>query len=285
MTSVKSSKVPKRATRIVPSVTVPVLSSTMRFTVCVVSSTCALRISMPSCEPRPVPASSAVGVARPSAHGQAITSTETAALNARGTSCDTTSHPMRVRSEITRIVGTKIAETRSARRAMGAFVSWAAATSSPIFASVVSDPTRVARTVSDPEVFRVAPVTASPTETSTGTDSPVSREASTAEDPAITVPSVAIFSPGRTRNSSPGSRSSTGICTSRVVPRLSVRSRVAVRAPKLSRVRRASEERVRVRCSTARPISRNKVTIDAESKYSGAWLPLKNMPRMPPCMG
>ena len=41
------------------------------------------------------------------------------------------------------------------------------------------------------------------TPTSTGTDSPVSIEASTAPRPETTVPSVAIFSPGRTTNSSP----------------------------------------------------------------------------------
>ena len=40
-------------------------------------------MSTPSCAPRPVPTSSAVGVARPSAHGQAMISTATAAANAR----------------------------------------------------------------------------------------------------------------------------------------------------------------------------------------------------------
>ena len=41
--------------------------------------------------------------------------------------------------------------------------------------------------------------------TSTGTDSPVSREASIADVPVTTVPSVATFSPGCTTNSSPTS--------------------------------------------------------------------------------
>ena len=40
-------------------------------------------MSTPSCAPRPVPTSSAVGVARPSAQGQAMISTATAAANAR----------------------------------------------------------------------------------------------------------------------------------------------------------------------------------------------------------
>ena len=42
----------------------------------------------------------------------------------------------------------------------------------------------------------MAPSTASPTETSTGTGSPVSSERSTADAPSTTTPSVAIFSPG-----------------------------------------------------------------------------------------
>ncbi len=46
------------------------------------SSTSGPLIRMPSCAPRPVPTSSAVGVARPRAHGQAMISTATAAVNA-----------------------------------------------------------------------------------------------------------------------------------------------------------------------------------------------------------
>ena len=237
---------------------------------------------MPNCQPRPVPASRAVGVAKPRAHGHATTSTDTAALNAAAPSPEISHQPIRVSAEIVKITGTNTAETRSARRAIGAFVSCALATSSPIFARVVSAPTRVARTVNEPEVFTVAPVTVSPGCTSTGTDSPVSRDASTAEVPSTTTPSVAIFSPGRTRNRSSGMRSSTGTCTCLVTPCLSVRSRVASFAPMLSRVRSASEERSRVRCSIARPISRNSVTMDAESKYSGAWLPVNIDQKLPP---
>ena len=49
----------------------------------------------------------------------------------------------------------------------------------------------------------VAPVTGLSGPTSTGTDSPVTSEASTAEEPSTTTPSVAIFSPGRTTITSP----------------------------------------------------------------------------------
>ena len=67
---------------ILPVVTVPVLSSTIVSTWRVDSSTSGPLISRPSCAPRPVPTISAVGVARPSAHGQAMISTATAAVNA-----------------------------------------------------------------------------------------------------------------------------------------------------------------------------------------------------------
>lgn len=63
-------------------------------------------------------------------------------------------------------------------------------------------------------MLRVAPVTVSPVVTSTGTDSPVSIEASTAEEPSTTVPSVAIFSPGRTRKRSPTCSAAVGIVVS-----------------------------------------------------------------------
>ncbi len=66
-----------------PVVTVPVLSKMMVSTARVDSRTSGPLINNPNCAPRPVPTSSAVGVARPSAHGHAMTSTATAALNAR----------------------------------------------------------------------------------------------------------------------------------------------------------------------------------------------------------
>ena len=62
--------------------TVPVLSSTIVSTRRVDSRTSGPLISRPSWAPRPVPTSSAVGVASPSAHGQAMISTATAAVNA-----------------------------------------------------------------------------------------------------------------------------------------------------------------------------------------------------------
>ena len=81
-----------------PVVTVPVLSSTTVSTRRVDSSTSGPLIRMPSWAPRPVPTISAVGVASPSAHGQAMISTATAAVNAAEAPAPATSQPPRVPS-------------------------------------------------------------------------------------------------------------------------------------------------------------------------------------------
>ena len=146
-------------------VTVPVLSSTTVSIVRVSSRTCGPLIRMPSWAPRPVPARSPTGVASPSAHGQAMTSTATAAVKAARSSASLTagpaasSQPANVMTAMTRTTGTNTALMRSARRAMGALPVCAWETSRPIWARVVSEPTRVARTRSRPEVLMVAPVT------------------------------------------------------------------------------------------------------------------------------
>ncbi|GAA3303812.1 hypothetical protein GCM10020295_53350 [Streptomyces cinereospinus] len=170
---------------------------------------------MPSWAPRPVPTISAVGVARPSAHGQAMIRTATAAVKAATVSPVAPSHRPKVAVASTRTTGTKIPATRSASRCTSALPFCASSTSRAIRASWVSAPTRVAATTSRPPAFTVAPATVSPAATSTGTDSPVSIETSTAEAPSTTVPSVATFSPGRTTNRSPTASSVTGTRTSR----------------------------------------------------------------------
>ena len=64
-----------------PSVSVPVLSTTSVSTFSIRSSASAFLISTPACAPRPVPTMIDIGVARPSAHGQAMISTDTAAIS------------------------------------------------------------------------------------------------------------------------------------------------------------------------------------------------------------
>ena len=77
-----SSAVTTPAKVITPVVTVPVLSMTMVSTFFVDSRISGPLMSRPSWAPRPVPTSSAVGVASPSAHGQAMINTATAAVKA-----------------------------------------------------------------------------------------------------------------------------------------------------------------------------------------------------------
>ena len=61
-----------------PSVRVPVLSTTKVFTFSIISNTSAFLMSTPNCAPRPMPTMIDIGVANPSAHGQAIIKTATA---------------------------------------------------------------------------------------------------------------------------------------------------------------------------------------------------------------
>ena len=214
-----------------PVVTVPVLSSTIVSTRRVDSSTSGPLIRMPSCAPRPVPTSSAVGVARPSAQGQAMISTATAVVIAKAALAPPPSQKPSVATARAMTIGTKIAETRSASRCTGALPVWASVTSRPICASAVSAPTLVARTTRRPPTLTVAPATSSPRCFSTGIDSPVRSAWSTAEEPSSTMPSVATFSPGRTTKRSPTCSSPIG--TRRSLP--SASSTATSLAPSSSR--------------------------------------------------
>ena len=117
----------RRRGAIRPVVTVPVLSSTTVSIRRVDSSTSGPLMRMPSCAPRPVPTSSAVGVARPSAQGQAMISTATAAVNAvvgrRSPRRRARTRAWRAARAIT--IGTKTPEIRSASRCTGALPVWA----------------------------------------------------------------------------------------------------------------------------------------------------------------
>ena len=244
-----------------PSVTVPVLSSTIVSIRRARSSTSGPLIRTPSCAPRPVPTMSATGVASPSAHGQAMISTDTAAVKASAAEPPNASQPASVSSERTITTGTKIAEMRSASRCASALPDWASSTSRAIWASAVSAPTRVARTARRPYVLIVAPATLAPAATSTGTGSPVSSDWSTADSPSTTTPSVAIFSPGWTTKTSPTRSSATGMSTSSP----SRRTRASF-APSSRSLRMAADARALARASRYRPSRISVVTTAATSK-------------------
>ena len=76
----------------------------------------------------------AIGVASPSAHGQAMINTATAAANAVPTAAPTASHTPRVAAASTITIGTNTAETRSARRCTLALPLCASATNRAICA-------------------------------------------------------------------------------------------------------------------------------------------------------
>ena len=99
------------------------------------------------CAARPVETITDSGVARPSAHGQAMSSTDTAATSAcmmRG-SGPNANHNAHDQTAMSTTAGTNIELMRSARRCTGAFELCAVFTSETICASTVSLPTLVAR--------------------------------------------------------------------------------------------------------------------------------------------
>ncbi len=168
---------------------------------------------IPARAPFPVPTWIDSGVAKPSAHGQAMISTAIADTRAsvNAGAGPATSHTAKVMIAIAMTAGTKNPETVSASRWIGARDACARCTILMIWASMVSDPTLAARTRSDPVVLIVAPITGSPARLVTGIGSPVTIDSSTADDPDSTTASTGIFSPGRITNSSPTTTCSTGI--------------------------------------------------------------------------
>ena len=216
----------------------------------------------PSWAPRPDATTRAAGVARPSAHGQAMISTASAALTACPAGLPASSHPARVSAEQASTAGTNTAQIRSAIRWMPALPAWACSTIVIRWASWVSAPTLSARTTSRPVSAIVPPVTASPAAASTGTDSPVIVLRSTADWPDRTSPSAAIRSPGRTTNRWPASSRAAGIRCS--VP--SSARTLTSRALAAARSRMACPAFRRARASYSRPASRNVVTETATSR-------------------
>ena len=114
--SSSSSKIIKSVTSGVPLVIVPVLSKTTVFIWCAFSKISAFLINKPFSAPFPVPHIMATGVAKPKAHGQAITTTVIAKLNDSSKLLLNIIFRMKVRREIPRIKGTNIALTLSASK-------------------------------------------------------------------------------------------------------------------------------------------------------------------------
>ena len=101
-----------------PSVSVPVLSITMVSTLCRTSSASALLNSTPAVAAFPVATMIDIGVARPSAQGQAMISTETAARSACGSlgAGPTSAQATKATTAAPTTTGTNTPETTSAIR-------------------------------------------------------------------------------------------------------------------------------------------------------------------------
>ena len=211
-----------------------------------------------------MPTITAVGVARPSAHGHAIISTAIAvpmAMVIRPAGGPNMTQPANVAAARTRTAGTNQDETRSASLCIGGLAPWASSTSRMIWASAVSRPTAVARKMIDPVRLSVAPITWSPVVLETGRLSPVSMLSSTVVAPSVTTPSTGSFSPGRTRTRSPAITWSMGM--SRSVP--SRRTRAVLADSPASAVM-AAAVRFFARASIHRPIKMSAMTTREVSK-------------------
>ena len=221
-------------------------------------------MSTPASAARPVPTMIDIGVANPSAHGHAMMRTATAFTRpcARRGSGPQIAHTTNVAMAISTTAGTNQDDTRSARRWIGARVRWASLTMWTICASSVSLPTRSARMTKPPVPFTVPPMTRLPGVFSTGIDSPVTIDSSTALRPSRATPSTGIFSPGRMRRRSPGTTLSSGTSSSRPA---SARRR-ATRGASASRARIAPPVLLLARSSITCPNSTRTVIAAAVSK-------------------
>jgi len=243
-----------------PTVRVPVLSTirvSMRRRVSIASAS---RNNTPDCAALPVATITDIGVARPSAHGQAMISTDTALSTAKTQlgSGPNRPHPMNVPTAAVSTASTNQNATPSAIRCIGARVRCACATNCTIWLSTVSAPIFSARITRLPVPFRVAPMTLAPGSLSTGIGSPVSMDSSTWLRPSSTSPSTGTFSPGRTRRRSPTCTCDSGMSCS--PPSSSIRRAVFGARP--SRARIAAEVCERAFSSSTWP-SRVSETITA----------------------
>ena len=157
-----------------------------------------------------------IGVARPSAHGQAMMRTETAATRAKARrgSGPNSIQAVNASAATSSTSGTNHPATWSARRWMGARERCASATICTMWASMVSRPTFSAFITSPPDARMVPAIRRSPGPLLTGSDSPVTIASSREAWPSITLPSTGTRSPGRTRSVSPTAISSTGASAS-----------------------------------------------------------------------
>ena len=177
---------------------VPVLSRTIISALPVCSSEADVLNKMPFFAATPLPTMMATGVARPNAQGQLTTRTDIALVSEYPAEAPVNIQTANTINAITITAGTNTPDTLSAILAIGALELEASLTILIICASVVSSPTLTARQLIYPERLIVPADTLSPATLSTGTDSPVRADSSTAQSPSIITPSTGMAPPGLT---------------------------------------------------------------------------------------
>ncbi len=244
-----------------PSVSVPVLSNTTKFTLAACSSASALRMRIPYRAATPVPARIAAGVARPSAQGQAITITDTALMIAVAVLAPANSQPPRVISAITSTIGTNTAAIWSASRCTLGLEDCAASISLAIRSNRVSPGCEVTRIGSTASRFIAPASTVAPAAWTTGRLSPVIWLSSKLPMPSRIIPSTGTRSPGRNSRTSPRWTAASGTSA---LPRIwatlgrsLVKADTAFAASRLARPSRYLPSRMRV------------ITTADDSKYNG----------------
>ena len=248
-------------TRGLPTVSVPVLSITSVSSIAACSSAAASRNSRPCRAARPVATRIAVGVASPSAQGQAITRTAMA-WTRPAAGCPSHAQTAAVAMARPTTTGTNIAEILSARRWIGGLAACAARTRRTMLASTVSRPVAVARAMNSTPALSVPAKTVSPAQRSTGRDSPVSMDSSSwARASSNKTPSTGTASPVGTRKRSPIRRLAASTST-----QLPSRSTQARRGARSISARRSRLARTRACSSSRLPTRTNAMISTADSK-------------------
>ncbi len=170
----------------------------------------------PSLAPRPTPTMMDIGVARPSAQGQAMIRTATAAMRpcANRGSGPTSIQINEGQDGDRDHHGDEPAGHFVRKPLNGSADRCASATILTIWDSMVSRPTLPASMMKPPVWVHGTPDQVAPTALVTGIDSPVIIDSSTELRPSSIVPSTGTFSPGRTLSLSPTATASSPMSSS-----------------------------------------------------------------------
>ena len=189
-----------------PLVRVPVLSNSTAPTVRMLSSASRSLISTPARAARSVAMETTSGIARPSACGQAITSTVMVRMTA-SSGLPTMPQTTAVMTAAPNANQNSQPAALSASRCARDDEFCASVTNRWMPASAVSSPTAVTLTRRPESVATVPATTCSPTPRRTGRDSPVTIDSFISAAPSTISPSAGTLPPGRTTTTSPTRRS------------------------------------------------------------------------------